>query len=254
MLAGIAIGLFILAISFKRIPTDLQRLGVLIQSLKDGHPRPELVVFGNSVVMSGIDAEQLARSLPTVSIGWNCASTGQTETEAFLLSQEMPDTVRLAIYGLQIRPGEEEQPLHPQKYNTLFMYGFRPTQETRAELISIFGSSVEDVLNRSELGQIFDSRWALRQFIDTFSRRLLRPDLSLDRATFDLFHPQTYSKRIDEETTAKLIRKRNLAYTEDPPALAYGTVALSMTLAKKLRSRGVLPVFFFPPIHPSYRE
>ena len=63
---------------FRNTPTDISRIGVLLEALRDAPEQPEVLVFGNSIVMSGIDAAQLGAELPDHPRAWNFASTGQS--------------------------------------------------------------------------------------------------------------------------------------------------------------------------------
>lgn len=254
ILGGSALALLFLDYVFVRIPTDVQRLGVIVRSLQNSDSPPEAVVFGNSVLMSGIDARAMSQRMAGEPSIWNLASTGQTLLEAYLLSQVLPDSVETAVFSIPIRAGTKEDPLHPQKYNTLFMYGYRPDSRTIESVQSLYPPETANLLARSELAQIFASRWAIRQLVDTQLRRLLRPDLALDTATFDLHHPQSYERRIDEDITNRFLAKRRREFDENPPALAEGTLQLSVRIVKEAEHSGRRAIFLFPPMHPDLSE
>ncbi len=56
LLAGVATALAVMPIVFRNTPTDISRIGVLLDALRDSDESPEVMVFGNSIVMSEIDA------------------------------------------------------------------------------------------------------------------------------------------------------------------------------------------------------
>lgn len=250
ILGGVAVALWLLSIVFVWIPTDVRRLGVLVDALQARKPEPQIVVFGNSVLMSGIDASFLTDRLPDEPLAWNCASNGQTFLEAFLLSQELSNNTESSIYGLSIRAGEEDEPLHPQKYNTLFMYGYRPHPRTLKTVGEIFDPQTTALLERSRLQQLFASRWAVRQFIDTQIRTILRPDLALTHSTFDLFHPQSYEERIDPSITERFLERRLEAFHQKGLLLPETTRDLAEKIAKTSGGTNRRIVFLFPPVHP----
>jgi len=254
LLGGVAVGLLLLARVFVSIPTDVRRLGILIQAMHAEESSPELVVFGNSILMSGVDARALGAALPESPVAWNCASTGQILLESYLLSQDLPDTVEVGVYGIFPRPATNREELHAQKYNTLFMYGYRPTPATLDTVRRIYGSDELELLERSAISQIFASRWAIRQFVDTRARSLLRSDLALDKATYDLFHPQSYTNVIDAAITERFVAKRLEEFAAAPPTLGSDTVELAIQIAREADAKGRMTIFLFPPLHPDLLE
>lgn len=254
LLVGVAIGLALLAQIFVRVPTDVRRLGILHQAMQTAEPPPEVAAFGNSVMMSGVDGRALTSLLPESPVAWNCASTGQTLLESYLLSQDLPDTVGVAVYGIFAQPDHDVEPLNAQKYNTLFMYGFRPKAATIETVARIFDADTLEILERSPLAQVFASRWAIRQFVDTRARSLLRSDLALDKATFDLFHPQSYTQAIDPEITQSFVAKRLAEFAKAPAVLGSGTIELAHQIAREADAAGRRTIFLFPPLHPDVLE
>ena len=250
LLIGAALGVAFLSLFFKSIPTDVARLGVLTRALADQKPGPSLVVFGNSAMMSGFDANALRQFSPDAPLAWNCASTGQTLTEAALLTQELPDSVVRVVYALQLRAGPSDELIHPNKFNTFFMNGLRPTSDTTEMLRALGDRDLNDLLEESWLEQTLASRWAVRQLIDRTSRELLRSDLELERATIDLFHPQAYAKPIQESITTRFIAGRNEAYSEKSAMLPVETLDLARSLAELGAAAGRETIFIFPPSHP----
>jgi hypothetical protein len=251
LLVGVALGLVSLAFSFEFIPTDVARLGVLTRALKSEKPTPELVVFGNSAMMSGFDANAFRESSPDATLAWNCASTGQSLTEAALLTQELPVSVKRVVYALQVRAGPADRLLHPNKFNTFYMSGLRPTDDTAEILRSLRDAEMNELLEDTWLEQVVASRWAVRQLIDRLSRRFLRSDLELEKATVDLFHPQAYSQPIKASITAAFIAGRTAGYAQKPAMLPAETLTLAQALAERGAAAGRETIFLFPPSHPS---
>ena len=89
LLAGIGLALFVMPMMFRHIPSDISRIGVLLDAMNSEGANPKVVVFGNSTVMSGIDAQQLSAELPGNPLAWSLSSTGQALTESFMLSQDL---------------------------------------------------------------------------------------------------------------------------------------------------------------------
>lgn len=254
ILVGVVAALFLLSFVFTRIPTDTQRLGVILGALHDREPPPEIAVFGNSVLMSGVDGAAVSASLAGHPVVWNVASTGQSFFESYLLTQELPSSVRVAVYPIMIRAGLRDEPIHSQKYNTLYMYGYRPEARTLTTARELYAAEIIEPLERSHLSQVFASRWALRQWVDRQLRAALRSDLQLDRATFDLFHPQSYEKPIDAKITDRFLDARIDSYASDGVSLAENTLALAERLVEHAAQQDRRTVFLFPPAHPRILE
>ncbi len=251
LLAGVVTALTLMPKMFRVIPTDISRIGVLLEAMRDPGERPKIVVFGNSVVMSGIDAAQLTAELPRHPLAWNLASTGQTLVESSLLTQEIPASTRVVVYTTPLRPRSPEVALHSQKNNAFWMYGFRANAETRATLSQIYGTPVENLLNRSRFSQIFQARWALRQLLDTQLRILLRRDLTLANAETDLFHPQRYAVPISQDLLERFLEKKLTALAGSPAGVPEEDRELVRTLAQLGAREGRHTVLLIPPVHPA---
>jgi hypothetical protein len=246
IVAGAGGALFLLSRIFTWIPTDIQRLGILAETLRTQNSTPEIVVFGNSAIMSGIDARGLTDAIPEHPLAWNFASTGQSLVESYLLTQDLPTGVKTAIYGIFARPGPDASPLHPQKYNTLYMYGYRPNKDTVATIESLFDPSVGSLLKRSAISQVFLSRWAVRQLIDTQLRVLLRSDLALRKSAIDLFDPQRYETPIDPVVTARRIAERNSVFEATPPIVSAPSTRLALQIVRDAARANRQIIFLFP--------
>ena len=79
---------------------------------------------------------------------------------------------------------------------------------------------------------------------------LLRSDLALAKSTFDLFHPQTYEKKIDPAIAERLVQKRIRAYSAAPPAISRESTRLAEQIARNATKLSRQTIFLFPPIHP----
>lgn len=254
VLLGVATALAVMPWVFRRTPTDISRIGVLLEALGDPRAgRPQLAIFGNSVIMSGIDAGQLREEIPGRPLAWNLASTGQSLAEAYLLSQASPDSLRMALYSLELGPAGDEAPLVSQKYNTFYMYGFRPSRQTVDTLGRIYGSGVRSLLTRPHLAQLFEARWAVRQLADTQLRILLRRDLALASAEADLLHPQRYTTPIAAAVLERFLDARLRALEGSPPTLPQADRELAAALANEAAEHGRRTAFLLPPVHPALR-
>lgn len=250
LLFGVAVAMAAMPTLFRATPTDLSRLGVLLAALADPDLEPEVAVLGNSVLMSGVDGRQLAEELPGRPVAINLASTGQSLVESYLLQQELPSGVRAVVQLVTASANAGKPPLEAQKYNTFYMYGFRPTQRTRETLGRIFDSTVVENLDASGFSQRFRARWALRQFVDTQLRGLLRRDLSLASADQDLFHPQRYTRPIDDYRLERVLGASLGALAAGVPEISSADRELVKAMVADAAERGASFTILFPPLHP----
>lgn len=251
LLAGIGSALFVMPMTFRHIPSDISRIGVLLDAMHGEGANPKVVVFGNSTVMSGIDAQQLSAELPGNPLAWSLSSTGQALTESFMLSQELPASVEVAVYGSSLRPSAHEVPLIPVKSNAFYLYGWRPTDDTKKELERAYGQGVGFLMRRSHLSQLFDGRWALRQLLDTQLRILLRKDLSLAEAESTLFHAQRYTAPVESDLLDRAINLRVDSLQTGPPHIPPRDREMLLSIGKQGEASGRRIAVLILPVHPA---
>ena len=199
VLAGAALAWAVSPTLFRALPTDTSRIAVLLDTLNDEAQAPEILLFGTSVGMAGVDTAQITERLPEQPLAYNMSATGQAFMESYLYYQELPDSVDIVIQLISPNSFIRESVVDPQKYNAFYMYGYRPDERTRDVMGGIFPVEMGEQFAKSDLQQRFDSRWAARQMADRFARSLFRSDLTLDRGTYDLFYPSSYTRRLPEK-------------------------------------------------------
>ncbi len=253
LLAGVACAALAMPAIFRMIPSDLTRYELVLQTISGDRGAPQTLVFGSSIAMNGIDTRLLTDEAPWAGLAYNLSTTGQSLVESILLQQDMTDDVRTVVQIVSGLNLASDRPVEPNKYNALYMYGFRPSTDTRDFLTVAFPGELDDSVDASDLAQRFRARWALRQFVDTSARKLLRPDLSLDRARTDLFYPSPYNDRVLGEQLDRLIE----AETARWPAPDFEIVAAKQRvleeLARRAEAAGRHLVLVMPPIHPRVR-
>ncbi len=208
IVTGACLALLLMPAIFVRIETDLSRSQSLLAAMRRNTPTMGSVVLGSSVVMAGIDARLIRPSHHSGDM-WtaNLGSTGQTLPESLLLYQELPASVRLVIqvvgpYELLARPR-----IPGQKYNALYMYGYRPTARTAALVHEVLRDQAEIAIDRSDLAQRFQARWAIRTLADRGARRILRGDLQF-ASSESLVFPNIYTERFAPGKFKKAVAKQ----------------------------------------------
>jgi len=191
---------------FRSIPTDMARSEILLDALAASPKPPSVCVFGNSVIMSGIDTRRLSQSLAGQPEVWNLSSSGQSLLESFLYYQELPDSVRVVVQCVFASAFDDKLDVRADKYCAFYMYGYRPSSETLRIVERCASDEAFRDITQPEAVQRFRSRWVVRAVVDSGLRRLLRSDLALARATTDLYFPCIGHKRISPAAAQHTIR------------------------------------------------
>jgi hypothetical protein len=254
LLAGFAVGVGAMPALFGAAANDFRRIDLLFRALRETSPPPDLLVFGNSVTMNGIDARAFEGAVPDVRTALNFASTGQSIAEAFLLYQEIPAATKRVVYAIPADALESNVAFNPHAYNAFVMYGYEAEPATLAALRESYAAVHVADLDRSWLEQRIEARWVFRTVLDKSMRGWVRPDLNLDRAFRDLRYPAAYTHRLpearlrDELAQRVAIRPPGALRVSDPSRRLLAELVRS---AQRDDRRIALAL---APIHPAFRE
>ncbi len=253
ILFGVGLALTLSGWIFEKAPSDLRRTSVLLEALADPSIQPSYVVLGNSVVMSGIDTRLLSERIPGNPLGLNLATTGQNPVDSYLYYQNLPDDLQLVVQFTLPRFAANRDSIEPQKFNAMYMYGYRPDPTTQIRLGDIFGDETLAILQRSELRQRFESRWAIQQTADNFVRSLVRKDLKFETYTFDLYFPNSGAKRIPESQMERALNMRYNVSAHGYPYTAEKS-AFFVEAARRVKDSGKDFALVISPLHPSVHQ
>ena len=149
-IASILLGVLLAWLSapfvFTHLPNDRQQIATVVRRMRT---HPAVAVIGNSVAMYGVQLEQ------------NLATPGQLISESVMIASELRDTRTIVLV---VTPWQLATPatLNEQGWNAWWMYGLRPSAETR-QLVGM--PAMSDAVER------FRSRWIVRAaFESAFSR------------------------------------------------------------------------------------
>jgi hypothetical protein len=144
---GVFLAWLIAPFVFTHLPNDRDRIREVVRIVKT---QPPLAVVGNSVAMQ---------------LGFvNLATPGQSISESVLIANELHGRIILVVTPWQLTTPST---LNAQGWNTWWMYGFRPTEETRA-LARM--PEMNDAIER------FRSRWVVRAAFESAFARGRRND------------------------------------------------------------------------------
>jgi hypothetical protein len=179
-LAGVAITWLAEPFLVRHLPNDRAQISVVIARMRT---HPKLAVVGNSVAMYGVQVEQ------------NLATPGQMIEESVMLASELRDTrtIVMVVTPWQLATSST---LNAQGWNAWWMYGLRPSEETRA-LVGM--PEMSDAVER------FRSRWIFRAAFETFMRRMAgnrRPHLPDVWRGSETFYVGARQRRLIESIAA----------------------------------------------------
>jgi len=254
IVAGVLVAQFFAPAVFKASPTDIARSSVLLDTLNSPEHSPEYVVLGNSITMQGVDTRIVSEQLPGKPLGYNLATTGQSLPESLFFIQELPESVELVIQVVYPRQLVTNRIMEQQKYNALYMYGFRPDERTVNDLVDVYGTQSNRILGPSHIEQTFDSRWALRQSLDAKVRSVLRPELDLEEVRTSLYFPSPRAKPLPERKLVTELRK-TFGYASDQPYKEHIVPrTMMLKMIKRVQESGRQIVWVISPLNPRAEE
>lgn len=255
LLAGVMCAALLAGPLIQRLPHDLMRTETILSALGDARRKPDGVIFGNSVAMNGVDGRIIGEALSGDAEFYNLSSTGQTLPESYLYYQEIPESVETIVQVVTPLKLEEEEHIHESVYNTFYLYGYRPEAETVEVLSEIMGEPEATLFRRSMLWHRLQSRWVLRQWIDTSVRGLIRTDLELGRGVHDLYYPAPYETRLPEEKIDRILERAKTPRNWEGLKIPEKNLRIMKAMVRKSDELGVRDFYFlFAPLHPELQE
>jgi hypothetical protein len=239
----------------RRIPNDLQRTRAILGGLKSHNPA--VVVFGDSVIMNGIDAGAISSQLPGSPEVLNLSSTGQTLAESYLYYQELPQSVRAVVQAVRVPylfSRDSDSELRSNVADTFLLYGYRPSVHTLEFLARQYGRKYSQQLEASSAALAFRSRWLIRQWLDTTMRRVMRKDLNLAHAMEDLSYPAPYRGKLSDETIALRLRAYEKSHVLVGDTLVEDKLRNVLETKRDCEQRGFQFVLLITPVHPALAQ
>jgi len=239
---------------FRAIPSDVSRIGVILDALRRRDLEPSIVVFGSSVIASAIDVARLRDSLPGRPLALNLSSAQQSLTESYLLYQELPPTVRTIVQTITPRELMNLPQLGRNKFNAYYLFGYRPDERTRRVLDRVLGDDADSMISASDGAQRFLARWSVHQALDTGQWRLFWATPGADRWARDLFFSNLFSTRLPQAEFDRSLRWWVSTWTS-PSAEAESDVRFVLDeIALRAASDRRRLIVLVPPTHPAVRQ
>jgi hypothetical protein len=212
IISGLIIGFiayyFLINYIYSISDSDFKRTKYLLESLHEKEFKPNVLFFGNSVCMNGIDASFLNSGKKIYA--YNLSSGGQRLGESFLFYQEIPHAVKYIIQFASVNDLMENNAFASREtFTTFYMYRYRPNSYTKETLSKIFKSEATGILNQSDLSIKIDARKRIVSLPNSILRNLLRSDLAIEKSNKDLFYPSPFKEKISEQELTIMIKKNS---------------------------------------------
>lgn len=169
------------------LPSEMDRTGVILQALRDPPGKPRALVFGNSVVMNGVNARALRERLAEHPHTLNLASSGQGILEACLFYEEIPESVEVVVQGVFAHKLDELPCVRGNKYSALSTLGYEPAPSIRELLSRVGDPETRARAEWSKPRHTFASRWIVRDVLTQLAERGRLP--KRPRHVRNLFYP-----------------------------------------------------------------
>ncbi len=250
---GVAIALAAISALFPRVPTSISRAGRILEAISDRTEPPRLVVLGNSIAMSGIDSGQLERELGSQGPSYNLSYQGQSLVESYLLQAALGCCVEVIVQLVQVEPRGDAPDLARQKYNNLYMRGYRPSPDVIEKLREIYGTPVASILETPDLLQRIAARWSIQQLADLQVRRLFLPAGARDFVQSNLTLPVPYARPISNGILDRRLEPRIESLTTAGYRLDAQSNRMLETMLDESQLAGQRHIVVFAPLHPKLR-
>lgn len=129
---------------FRMLPNDYARTRLIVKTIDKTLPEPDVVIFGNSRGMSGIDGYMLEEKLKDHPVVYSLTTTGQLLGESMLYYHSLPSSVKTVIQCVDLDVLSKSVNINIPNLVALYMYGYRMNDETQKfipELIKDFSHS-----------------------------------------------------------------------------------------------------------------
>ncbi len=198
------IGIFSLPYFYKVIPSDYIRSQLILETLKNKDLKSDAILFGNSILMAGINAKQLSEELSTKEI-YNLSSTGQQLSESILYYDLVDASTKNIFQFINVEELIDTPIIRNPIVRNLRLYDYKISENTKQilETVDI------DYFETSMFKVYIDSRGLFTNYINTGLRSVLRKDLKTDNLKTELYYPNTYTERISEIAYKKNIKRHN---------------------------------------------
>ena len=208
---------------------DLSRHKLIINSLSDRARQPDMIVFGNSLSMLGVNTKQISEKLPGHPLIYNLSSVDQGIVEGAYFISELPQHTKAVIHCLDFSTfALKSLDLQEEKAISMIMNGYSIDSTTKAVL-----GEINPFFNKAKLVVSFEARNTVRSSVHNVLRKYL------DNERFaNNFHDRYFPHVYMEERHPNYPNISQFA--EEPELIVEDTVvALASRINSFLNKKGI---------------
>lgn len=190
---------------FRLLPNDYTRTRLILNMIKDPTLQtPEVIIFGNSRGMSGVDGYLLQEELTNHPIVYSFTSTGQKLSESALYYTSLPASVKTVIQCIDIDHLSKPIDLDTPNQVALHMYGYEMDDQTK-----LLVSALEDELNKPAWYYNYQARNCLFSGFSFILRNLLDDDAPESSIDNELHYPTSQTSYRNEAVYQRDLAEQN---------------------------------------------
>ena len=226
---------------FKFLPNDYSRHKTIIETIKNKSLSPEILVFGDSKAMFGVNAKTISANLKNTPLAFNLSSPAQSASEGSYFFSKLPTSTKHIIHCIDFSE---------------FSYGVLSLEKPVALSMRFYGFEVDslmkeyiDTLNpvffESNLKILYEARNMLRTALHNEIRKVMDNEPLNENVFHDLYFPHTY------------VLNRHPNYPNYPVEFDYNKMEISnekinfiLKIDKFLQQRNIKYHLIIMPINP----
>lgn len=189
---------------FRMLPNDYARTKLILNTIRDTTQTPEVVIFGNSRGMSGVDGYLLERELSDHPVVYSFTSTGQKLSESTLYYTSLPASVKTVIQCLDIDALSKPVDMDIPNQVALHMYGYKMDDQTKLLVPALY-----DELNKSDWYYNYKARNCLFSGLSFVLRNLLDDDAPENSIDNELRYPASQASYRNEAVYQRGLDEQN---------------------------------------------
>ena len=232
---------------YRSAPNDFARTQLILKTIKNKKLHPDVVLFGSSILMSGINARQLSDSLNNIKI-YNFSSTGQTIKESMLYYPDLPKSTKTVVQFMQTDEFQRDPDVYELKepiMRNFLMFGYKP----REDLNKLLAPSETEYFDAPKYLVDYQARTIMVTAFNRSVRQFLRPDLQLDKANKELYFPNVYTKPLSPNEYGSRIAQENPAHPINSITINSKMMALLLKGRDYLKSKGINLIIVVYPLN-----
>lgn len=188
---------------YRALPNDFGRTRIILDSLTDDSFNPNIVVFGDSKAMAGVNCNIIKDELNGLN-AYSLTGTGQPLLESALYYSYLPTSVTCVIQCVNTSAFKSEPDMSSVAALAFHMYGYKYDYSTK-KLLSPY---VDDYFSKSSVVANFQARTCLKVGVSSTIRKITDDDAPSDEIN-SIIYPYVYPSNRTQYTYKRNIDALN---------------------------------------------